>query len=401
MILLLTLSKITILSILAIFGLIAAIGFQSDEPDFEGRCIQLGGIVLMFVCGYAAFTAPNRQPSKALERKNPPITATRSEATKLEDIEKRLKQKFKTGEVTGELFGAGTKGIHVQKTNQYYQVLPEIQVRRSSEKTIEATFSYEVRQHGNNAKALSGGTPQVWSKEFIDYPTGSYLLHESSLTMELMGGVRYAINQELRPFLDASGAIRIRLTGWADAQPISTSKPIVFKGEYAPFNGNYYLGEQLTPIPLQLSSGGTIPTNEILAVTRTLGARHFLENETDLIHLRGTKSYEHCAVADPNNAGGAYRKVQIRLELENKANPTDNPSMPQPPVDPPATQENCWACKIVAVWRTENVGILSILLGLTVFCYKKAFKDAKYANHRNALGALFLLLSALTAYCFH
>jgi hypothetical protein len=395
MIFLLTISKATYWTLLGGFGLIAAFALHSEASDPFGKFLRLSCVVLGLGCGYTAFQTRNQHPSKALERqRKTPATA---EDAQLQSIEERLQQKFKSGSVTGQLFGSGSKGIHVQKTNQYYQVLPEIRIERTTSDSITATFSYEIRQYAN-AKALSGGTPQIWEKEFIDYPTGSYLLAESSLTLELMGGVRYAINQELRPYLEASNEIRIRLTGWADAQPISAQNPLVYKGEYPNPVQYYYLGEQLAPIPFQLSAGNPIPTNEILAVTRTLGARDFLEKETELIHFKGTKSYQNCAIADKNKEGGAYRKVQVRLELQHPF--PSNPTTPNPPT-PTEKPSDCWACKPLAVWQAENLGILTILLGLLVWHHKKSFKDDKYRTGRNVCGVLFLILTALTAYCFY
>lgn len=407
---LLTIPNSTYLGILAILSLIAVLGLRRDAPS-EASFIGLGQLLavgVMLWSGYGAYRTATIQPSKAMIR---PKSSSQSpsnpvsDAAKLQQIELQLKKAFQQTQNTGELFSAGSKGIHNTKTNQYYRVLPEISVRREpiqlqhggNAEGVTATFSYTVEQF-QNTKALGSSTPQVWEQEFMDYPSGSYLLHESSLSLELVGGVRYAIDHALKPYLDSSNAVTIRLTGWADS--VTISKPIIYKGDYGKFSDYYFLDQQLKPNHLLLDAGAPIATNEILAVTRSLGARDFLETQTDLIHFRGSKSYQHYAVAHKQQQGGAFRKVQVRLELEHKA-AQPNVSNPNPNLPDNNTKcWYCWACDVIQLWKTENLGILGILLGLAVWHYKESFKDDKYKFGSYLFTIVFLVLTALSTFCF-
>jgi hypothetical protein len=170
-----------------------------------------------------------------------------------------------------------------------------------------------------------------------------------------------------------------------------------YNGEYGNLNEIYYTDTLSSHSNgVQIQAGDDIKSNEVLAYLRSKGARKYLDEKTELGHFRGTRNNFHNAIAYQKAKGGQFRKVQIKLKIENK----NLPSVPQNPPVVKEPQKECWVCKFLKLW-IDGV-IMTVCIWLFKRHHKKIETDkTKISYHKNwRNGSIIVALIAAIAYAF-
>lgn len=381
------------------------------EMPIQGILALLGGFGI-----YQTFQSPvyskTRNPFQVSSQR-----PTRSNAPSI-DVEadaERIKQHFRNAfQPNQSHLGGSHRSVNPHSgQTETVQMIPEVDFRRSKIEHEGKQFDGVVARYSYTTQELAqtpANRSATLQETFIDYPPGGYLLEQSRTAKAFVGVVKASIDQYLSPYLQQAGAgVNVHLTGWADSLTIGDH--LIYKGEYGDLNRIwYYAPNETTPNSLSLPAQSNIRQNDILAVIRSVGVRDFLETQTNLRHPM-TKKYLHHAVAHRTAAGGAYRKVEIQLEIfngtpsANPQNPTvsnQNPASNPAPVQTPSASV-CYWCKWVDVLNGFGVLGLSGLIGLVIWHHEQAFskpnQKESHQNWRNVGFAAFLVLTLLMAYC--
>lgn len=383
-------------------GFIAYTIWNSEfRNEFLGTFCIVAGLIAGIYSLKSIFWHSNTSGLETVSTKTVPKEIENQEIKKVNQNTVELKKEFmKSFEKMPETSLFRKKNITYidPSTNQpqSVQLIPEFSFERVKNRsgepvdTVAATYSYLIVAQ-KTLPSVQGGTLE---REFIDYPPGRYHLRDSKTALELMGAVKQSIDSFLKPYLERTNKVNITITGWADSIPI-TGKLVY---ELEAINQFYFIQGQPTPIPITLSKGSIINTNEVLAFVRSLGAKKFLEEYTQLFKLDLTKKqYIHQAVAYRQNQGGSFRKVQIRLDIHNpqlSPAPPTNPSMSELP-------KECWVCRFINLWISG--GIMALFFWLFKWHHQK-IKDAKsnigyHKNWRNGSIIVALIATLIYAFC--
>jgi hypothetical protein len=384
---------------------ISCLGYVKGlERPIQGLLVLLGGFGI-----YQTFQSPVYSKTR-----NPllvqPQPSNRSASPSVEADAERIKQHFLNAfhQNKSGLGGAHRSVNPHSGQTETVQMIPEVDFRRSKIEHEGKQFDGVVARYSYTTQELAqtpANRSATLQETFTDYPPGGYLLEQSRTAKAFVGVVKASIDQYLTPYLKDGAGVNVDLTGWADSLPIGDH--LVYKGEYGDLNRIwYYEPNATTPNTLTLPAQSNIRQNEILAIVRSVGVRDYLNSETNLHHIT-TKKYLHHAVAHRADAGGAYRKVEIQIEIFNPT-PSSNPvpsSNPAPDPNPPASNSKggCWWCQWVDVLNGFGVLGLSGLIGLVIWHHKQAFRKPKQKKEhdfwRNVGFAAFLVLTILMAYC--
>lgn len=147
-------------------------------------------------------------------------------------------------------------------------------------------------------------------KQISDFPSGGYILKTSKISNQLTVFVKETLDNQIKPFLDSSSIVLIRIKGTADATPI---KGIRYKGEFGnTIKEKYSFKRQNIDFSVKINS--YISKNEGLAFLRTMGIRTYLESNIDIYNkIR----FEH-EVEVFTESGEQFRTVTIEVLLKKQ-----------------------------------------------------------------------------------
>jgi hypothetical protein len=381
-------------------GIVGSVGFTIGQSSFRKEVF--GGIVLTACLGtgiYALIAVFGQ--TKTISKKTVSKAVETQEIKKIAEDGRKIATDFIQSFPEQSLFRQKTITYKNPKTNslETIELSPEVSLNRVKNSlgipvdSVLASYSYLIKTEPINPSIQGTSTLET---EVRDYPSGEYLLQNSKLALELLDGVKYSVNNFLKPhYLDKSQGVDVTITGWADSSAITGSLP--YNGEYGSISDIYYTDTLSRHSKgIQIKAGEDITSNEVLAYLRSKGARNYLDEKTEVGHFRGTKNYFQNAIAYQKAQGGQFRKVQIKLKIENKNLPSVSPN-------PPLVKEpdkECWVCKFISLWISG--GIMTLCVGLFQRHHKKIDTDRAnrdyHTNWRN--GSVIVAMIAAIAYAF-
>lgn len=151
------------------------------------------------------------------------------------------------------------------------------------------TFTYDV-------------SPGFSEKE--DFGPGKYHIEESGAASAMLKIAQEAVDGDLKPYIDKSKKVNVKIMGTADATPIVSK--IIYDGAYGDYDAEpVYVDNQLTP--LTVVKGSQIKENPQLAFTRALGVKEFLENNIPGFKNKN-KDYRY-EVSVSKEKGSEFRRI--------------------------------------------------------------------------------------------
>jgi hypothetical protein len=384
-------------------GIVGSVGFTIGQSPFRKEVFGSIVFTACFGAGLYALTSIFGQKSpiasKTISKKKVSKAVETQEIKKIAEDGRKIAGDFIQSFPEQSLFRQKTLTYKNPKTNslETIELSPEVSLNRVKNSlgvpvdSVLASYSYWLKTEPVNPSIQGTSTLET---EVRDYPSGEYLLQHSKLALELLDGVKYSVNNFLKPhYLDKSQGLDVTITGWADSSAITGSLP--YKGEYGNISDIYYTDTLSRHSKgIQMKAGEDITSNEVLAYLRSKGARNYLDEKTEVGHFRGTKNYFQNAIAYQKAQGGQFRKVQIKLKIENKNLPSVSPTPPL--VKEP--EKECWVCKFISLWISG--GIMTVCAGLFMRHHKKIETDKKnigyHKNWRN--GSIIVALIAAIAY---
>lgn len=141
-----------------------------------------------------------------------------------------------------------------------------------------------------------------------DFPAGKYEIQQSNAANSMLQIVKQAFANDFAQYLKPGKKVSIRITGSADALPISGK--IAYDGAYGEyFNEPYRLGDDLSSISLTKNDG--IRTNQQLAFARAVAVRDYIARNIPQLDAMNTE-YLYC-VEVSNKEGGEYRRISVEF----------------------------------------------------------------------------------------
>lgn len=192
------------------------------------------------------------------------------------------------------------------KPNFTVQVKNNNSIWQKTDVDLELTFSYEIV-----------GEPKKDSIKF--YEEGEYLLNDK-------GTIAYAValtfkqsaEKYLFNYFQLEKKVKLELTGTADSLWIKDPIPYYDKfDDYLSEEPNNTLLYKCENRDCSISKNSYIKDdNCTLAMFRALGVREFIERDLELLK-NADIDYNYNAIFDKKNAGGKYRKVEIKMTIIN------------------------------------------------------------------------------------
>lgn len=137
-----------------------------------------------------------------------------------------------------------------------------------------------------------------------DYGPGKYHIEESGSASSMLKIAEEAFEGELKPYLDRSKKLNVRIMGTADATPIVSKIP--YDGVYGDYEEEpVYVDGQLTG--LTVKNKELIKENPQLAFIRALGVKDYLEKNLDGFDSKN-KAYRY-EVSVSKEKGSEFRRV--------------------------------------------------------------------------------------------
>lgn len=154
-------------------------------------------------------------------------------------------------------------------------------------------FAYQVEAEGSATE---------------DFAPGKYKTPDSNAAMSMLQIIRQAFNSEFASYLVPGKELIIKITGSADALPISGS--LAYDNTYGEFvDEPCNVNGALTTLTVTPSTGMT--TNEQLAFMRACGVQH--EIESTMPELKDMKlSYDY-NIEVSDKEGGQFRRISVSL----------------------------------------------------------------------------------------
>ena len=154
---------------------------------------------------------------------------------------------------------------------------------------------------------------QVINKEYSakdDFPAGQFITEKSNAAMSLMKIIEQAFEGDFAKYLGEGKAVKIIITGSADASRILNTKP--YDERYGRFvDEPYYKDGDLDNITVTKESG--ISTNEQLALMRAAGVHNYIVN--NISTLKDTKNSYEYRVEVAKEKGSEFRRINVEFVI--------------------------------------------------------------------------------------
>ncbi len=141
-----------------------------------------------------------------------------------------------------------------------------------------------------------------------DFAPGKYKVQESGAAESMLTIVKNALEGEFAQYVKAGKKLQVRITGMADAMPITGN--IAYDGSFGDFKEEpVYKSGRLSNISVSKKSG--ITTNEQLAFLRGAGVKeHLTKNILALSTMNVGYEYH---IELPKGKGGQYRRITLEF----------------------------------------------------------------------------------------
>lgn len=145
-----------------------------------------------------------------------------------------------------------------------------------------------------------------------DFKSGRYQTNESPAAMLMLKVMKQAFEKDFAKYLAEGKRVKIKITGTADASPISRALP--YNGQYGEYDKKpIYINKEKGNITLNKKEG--IATNEQLAFARALGVQYYIEKEIPALSKTNHEYEFYIEVA--KEKGSQFRRINVQYVFED------------------------------------------------------------------------------------
>jgi hypothetical protein len=141
-----------------------------------------------------------------------------------------------------------------------------------------------------------------------DFGPGKYIIEQSESALAMLRIVQNAFENEFKQYIRPGKKVQIRVTGSADAAPIT--RRIAYAEEYGAYDeALVYSGNELSTISVSRETG--ITSNQQLAFVRAMGVKHYTEQHLSALRSMQTDYEAHINVS--SERGAEFRRIGIKF----------------------------------------------------------------------------------------
>lgn len=139
-----------------------------------------------------------------------------------------------------------------------------------------------------------------------DFPAGKYKTEQSGAALAMLSIMKKAFETDFAPYIIAGKRLLVKITGTADASPISGS--IAYDGCYGDFNNEpVYKDNDLSTVTVTKANG--ITDNEQLAFLRAVGVKDYIvHNVPSFANMNAEYNYN---IEIAKNTGSEFRRITL------------------------------------------------------------------------------------------